>query len=88
MAVKHIVTKTGFEMDIDEEVLDDMELFDAVADLQAGKIMRVAVVVQKLCGDSKEALYDHCRLENGRVPSKAVADEIGAIFEALNAKNS
>ena len=34
MAVKHIKTKTGFEADIDDCCIDDMELFEAVADLQ------------------------------------------------------
>ncbi len=87
MAVKHIVTKTGFELDIEDSCLDDMELFDAVVDLQVGNMMAVPTVVSKICGSSKKALYDHCRLEDGRVPTKAVADEIGAIFEALNAKN-
>ena len=88
MAVKHIVTKTGFELDVDEAVIDDMELFEAVADLQAGNTMTIPVIIRKICGDSKKALYDHCRLESGRVPTQAVTEEIGAIFEALNAKNS
>ena len=59
MAVKHIVTKTGFELDIEDSCLDDMELFDAVVDLQAGNMMAVPTVVSKICGSSKKALYDH-----------------------------
>ncbi len=88
MAVKHVKTKTGFELDIDEAVIDDMELFEAVADLQAGDTMAIPVVIRKICGEHKKALYDHCRLESGRVPTQAVAEEVSAIFEALNAKNS
>ena len=88
MAVKHIKTKTGFEMDIDDSCIDDMELFEEVADVQAGNILAIPAIIRKICGDSKKALYDHCRLEDGRVPTQAISDEITEIFEALNAKNS
>lgn len=88
MAIKHIKTSTGFECEIDDECLDDMELFDAVADLEAGNNLALPRVIAKICGDNKKALYDHCRLESGRVPTKAIADEVNEIFNALNAKNS
>ena len=88
MAIKHIKTKTGFECDLDDSCIDDMELFEAVADLQAGNNLAIPTVIKKLCGESKQALYDHCRLESGRVPVQAVSDEIADIFEGLNAKNS
>lgn len=87
MAIKHIKTATGFEADIDDSCIDDMELFEAVADLQGGNALAVPTVIRKLCGDKKQALYDHCRLESGRVPIQAVTLEITEMFEALNAKN-
>lgn len=87
MAVKHIKTSTGFEADIDDSCIDDMELFEAVVDLQGGNALAIPLVVKKIGGIHKNALYDHCRLENGRVPVAAVAEEIGEIFNALNAKN-
>ena len=85
--MKHIKTATGFEADIDEAVIDDMELFEAVANLQAGDILAVPTVLNKLFGDQKKALYDHCRLESGRVPTQAVIEEVTEVFNALNAKN-
>jgi len=85
--MKHIKTATGFEADIDESCIDDMELFDAVAELQGGNVFAVPTVINKLCGEHKKELYDHCRLENGRVPTQAVITEITEIFTALNAKN-
>lgn len=88
MAVKHIKTKTGFEMDLDESVTDDMELFEAIAEVDSGNMMKVPVVIGKLCGDQKKALYDHVRTEDGRVPMQAISEEITDIFEALNAKKS
>ena len=81
--VKHIKTTTGFEMDIDESVIDDMELFDAVAAIQGGDVFAVPTVIDKLCGEQKKALYDHCRLGSGRVPTQAVVAEITDIFNGL-----
>ncbi len=88
MAVKHIKTRTGFEMEIDDSCIDDMELFEAVADLQGGNTLAIPTVIRKVCGEYKKALYDHCRLESGRVPTQAITEEITDIFTALNAKNS
>lgn len=88
MAVKHVKTKTGFEMDLDDSCIDDMELFEAVADAQSGNMLAVATIIRKVFGENRKALYDHCRLEDGRVPTQAVSDEITEVFEALNAKNS
>lgn len=87
MAIKHVKTSTGFAADIEDSCIDDMELFEAVADLQGGDAMAIPVVVKKIGGVHKQALYDHCRLPDGRVPVQAVASEIGEIFVALNAKN-
>lgn len=87
MAMKHIKTSTGFEADIDDSCIDDMELFDAVAELQAGNVFSVPTVINKLCGEHKKDLYDHCRLESGRVPTQAVVSEITDIFTELQAKN-
>ena len=88
MAIKHIQTKTGFEMEIDDSCIDDMELFEAITDLQDGNTMAIPTVVGKICGVNKKALYDHCRTEDGRVPMQAISDEINDIFEVLGAKNS
>lgn len=88
MAIKHIQTKTGFEMEIDDSCIDDMELFEAITDLQDGNTMAIPTVVRKICGANKKALYDHCRTEDGRVPMQAISDEINDIFEVLGAKNS
>lgn len=87
MAVKHIKTSSGFEADIDDLCINDMELFEAVLDLQGGDATAIPLVVRKIGGIHKKALYDHCRLADGRVPVEAVAEEIGEIFTALNAKN-
>ena len=87
--MKHIVTDSGFEVDIDEQVLDDMELFDALVEFQAGDATLLPFIVKRIFGAKKQALYDHCRdLETGRVPTMAVSAEITEIFEKMDSKNS
>ncbi len=84
----HIKTKTGFEADINESALDDMELFEALVDMQAGDATQIPTVVRKICGPVKAALYNHVRLEDGRVPTEAVTAELEDIIDALKAKKS
>ncbi len=81
-----IKTQSGFEVDINPDALDDMELFEALVDMQNGDNTQIPLVVRKICGKSKQALYDHVRLEDGRVPTTAVAKELENIIEALKAK--
>jgi hypothetical protein len=88
MAIKHIKTASGFECDIDNEVLDDMEVLDDLAEIESGKLLKYPALITKLMGESgKRALYDHVRTEDGRVPYTAFEQEITEIFNALNAKN-
>lgn len=84
----HIKTPSGFTAEINENALDDMELFEALVDMQNGDATQIPIVVRKICGGAKKALYDHVRLEDGRVPTEAVTTEISAIIEALKAKKS
>lgn len=86
--MKHVETASGFVIDIDETCLDDMELFDAIVDLQNGDATTIPLILRKILGTGKAALYEHCRAEDGRVPTTVVTEEIKQIFEALNAKKS
>lgn len=82
--------KNGFKWDVDEKVLDDMELVDAVAESEENPAM-VSKVVLKLLGKSqRDALYDYVRTDDGRVPVDDVTDCVMAIIEALGdpGKNS
>ena len=87
--MKHIVLDCGFEADIDEAVLDDFELFDAIAAVEAGEILKgLPVVVEKILGKQKKAFYDFFRNEAGRVPmeqaSAAIADLLQKVPTAKN----
>lgn len=63
-----ITTETGLKLDIDENVFDDMELIDALAELEENPIAISKVVKMMFGTDGKKQLYDHCR--NERAGSK------------------
>ena len=82
-------TTSGFEFEIDPEILDDMELVDALAEVEDNPLM-ISKVVTMLFGDDKKRLYDHIKETKGvkRVPIEAVGEVIEEVFDALNEKNS
>lgn len=83
-------TKSGFEISLDEDTMNNMELLDALTALQEGDGTQMSHIIPMVLGkDGKKRLYDHLRLPNGRVPTNAVDDELSEIMQALNSgKNS
>lgn len=80
----HIVTKTGFEIDMTPDVLDDMEVFDLIVEVDKGDATKLpALLALILTPEQKTALYEHCRKENGRVPISAVVAEFAQIMEGM-----
>lgn len=89
MAIKKGVTASGFEFEIDDAVINDMELIDAIADSMDDNPLAFSKVCAKLLGsEQRKKLYDHVR-ENGRVPLEKISTEITDIFNAFgdNGKN-
>lgn len=79
-------TTTGFAFELEEEVLDDYELLEALRSLDKGDGQCVIDVVDRLLGEKqKEKLKDHIRNEKGRVSVKRLMDEVAEIFHACNA---
>ena len=75
-------TTTGFEYEVNDEVLSDMEFIDALSAATTGQDgTQVSIVVQKLfgSGEQRKRLYDHVRKENGIVP----AEEVFAVIEEI-----
>lgn len=78
-------TTTGFEFVTDEAVFNDMEVVDAIADMQTGDesavMVATSVLITKLLGtEQKKALYNHLRNDEGRVPIDAVSNAIVEIM--------
>ena len=83
-------TESGFSIELEESSLDNMEVLDALSDLDEGNPLAMSRLVVKLLGkDGKKRLYDHLRTEDGRVPASAVESAIMELFQSINTgKNS
>jgi len=83
-------TESGFSIELEENALDNMEVLDALSDLDEGNPLAMSRLVVKLLGkDGKKRLYDHLRTEDGRVPASAVESAIMELFQSINdGKNS
>lgn len=83
-------TESGFEFEIEESRLDNMELVDAVAEASDESPITVSRVILLLLGEKqRKALYDFCRAETGNVPIEAVSRTIIEIFKSIDSgKNS
>ena len=86
MAIKHVKTRSGFEIDIDEIVLDDMEVLDYLTAIDGQDYTKYPLLLNKLFGEAeKKRLYDHVRTPDGRVPYSAFDAEITDIFNGVKA---
>lgn len=83
-------TKTGFEFEYNELRLDDMEFIELVAQADSNVTVLPKLLNMVLGEEQKKRLYDHLRVEDGRVPTQALADAVEEIFEAAGdqVKNS
>lgn len=82
-------TKSGFVYCIPEKRIRNMELLDALTELETNGAALPEVLKLLLDDDAKRKLYDHVRDEDGTVPVEAVMTEIYDIFQnGRQAKNS
>lgn len=83
-------TKSGFEYTLEENVMDNMELVDVLADESDDISIRVSRIVKLvLPAEQRKQLYDHHRTQDGRVPVEAVYADISEIFASFGqGKNS
>lgn len=82
--MSHIVTKSGFEIDIDASVMDDMEVFELIVKIDKGEVTELPALLSLIfTPEQKKALYEHCRNDAGRVPISAVSNEFAEILGGL-----
>ncbi len=84
-----IKTQSGFICELDNKVMDNMELVEAMTEEFPSEAFRNAKIAKLLLGDQKAKLYDHIR-EDGRVPISTLERELREIFQAFGStgKNS
>ena len=77
------VTKNGFAFEIMDERADNMELIDALADIDDGNLLAVSKVLTLLLGpEQKKKMYDFVRTEDGIVSAQTVSEMIVEILAA------
>ena len=74
-------TKSGFNDHIDENVLQDYELLEAIAETEKNPIF-ITKVVRMLLGEDTDKVKEHVRDENGHVSIEKMNVEITEIFQA------
>lgn len=81
---------SGFEFAIEESALDNMELVDALAEIDEGNTLQISNACTMLLGKAqKKKLYDHLRTKEGNVPAGEFTRALLEIFEKLkDGKNS
>ena len=86
-----VTTSSGFSCVLDLNRLDNMELFEEIAEFQkSSNIVALSNALGMILGEEvKKNLYDHLRTEDKRVPIEDLGRELTEILKAANqGKNS
>lgn len=82
-------TKSGFEFDIEETVLDNFEILEDLVLIDEGHPGKVVNVLKRLLGDEQyQSLKEYVRKDDGVVHSSDMGVALKEIFEGLKVKNS
>lgn len=77
--------KNGFKFSIDETRLDDMQFIDMLAELDDGNTLVLPKLMTFILGkEQKNALYEHVKTEDGRVPIAEVTEAFTEIMKSGN----
>ena len=82
-------TESGFKFNVNDKVLNNMELVEAIAEVDTNPLRLPGLLTMLLGDEQKKKLYDHVRIKDGSVPMDKVAAEVVAILHSLgeNQKN-
>lgn len=75
-------TKSGFEFQVDEMLLDDMNFVELLAECEESVLALPRTIKYMLGEEGKKKLYDHCSVD-GRVSREKIDAETGEIIEFL-----
>mgnify|MGYP004553030185 CR=1 FL=1 len=84
-------TASGFEFTLEEEVLDNYELLETLAEIDQGNYGKLTEMTTLLLGEEqKDSLKEHVRNDKGKISIKKMMDEISEIFKSAKetGKNS
>ena len=73
----------GFTLDIDTSVFEDYEFLESLADVADGQPSSIVRPFRMLfAGDTYQAVKDHLRDEDGRVPVKSMSAFLSKVVKA------
>lgn len=82
-------TSKGFEFEIEDKALDNMELVECIAGVDKDPLLFPKVCEMLLGREQKKKMYDHYRAEDGRVPIQEISAAVEEIFNISDeSKNS
>ena len=82
-------TKTGFNFELNEDNLNDYELFKLITGLEENQWLLPKLVTKLLGEEQEKRLLDHVRTPDGKVPMNVIDKEITDIFSlSKELKNS
>ncbi len=80
-------TKTGFNFELDDDVIDDYDLLLKLAEVDAGNLAGIDGIFNEVLGkEQKNELREHIKKVTGRkrVSLKLMVASLQEIFEATN----
>ena len=82
--MKKVRLQSGFEMELPDGALNNMEMVDALAEMESDEDpLAVSRILKAILGEKKrKELYKHLRTEDGYVPVERVVEAVREIFAA------
>lgn len=76
--------QSGFEYSLDADVMNDMNIIEAIADTMEDNPLALAKLCKMLFGEEqKKALYKHLQNERGKVPVEKVGEAVVEVFNSF-----
>lgn len=80
--MKQINLTCGFSCELPDDVMDNMELVDALAEGDENNPLVLSQICKIIFGaELRKKLYDFLRTEDGRVPVASIGEAIKETFE-------
>lgn len=82
-------TISGVELTVDPSLFDDLDVLDALDQINEGNPLRVAGLLRKLTGEKYNAVRDALRdPETGRIPVERATEFFGELMAAMSPNSS
>lgn len=80
MAMVKGKTKTGFEFELDTQLLDDYEVLEMYEDIKDTGLGTKKLLIHLIGEDGYKRLKEHCRRKDGRISATRIGHEMNDIF--------